>query len=235
MKKLLFVLLIPALTLMTSCGGSDDDGILSQMKKMKEMADNVKEMQKEIEANPEEQDVVFKESLLKQLNLTATDRLIPDEVWERVRKTTDDFLAMDSVQLAEMNRETLNTFFVDHGYSDTQSANEELERIGQLAEFTVGAAIQSAVLMQERIVNGDEGYEKALKEYADALNKDGYSADDLRVIEKNADLSANAMAVRLSSEAIYNKEEIMQAVDSTQALLDTAVSVLNATKTDITE
>ncbi len=228
MKKLLLIVLIPALSFMVSCGGSDDDGFLSQMKKMKKVADNAQEMQKEMEANPEEQDVIFKESLLKQMDLKATDRLIPDEVWERVQKTTDDFLAMDSATVADMNSESLNTFFVDHGYENTNAAYEELERIGKLAEFTMGAAIQAAALMQTRLVDGKEGYDKAVKEYADKLNEEGYSADDLRIIEKNAKLEANAMAVRMASEVIANKEEIIEAIDSTQAVLDAA-------ETEITE
>lgn len=228
MKKLLLIVLIPALSFMVSCGGSDDDGFMSQMKKMKEVADNAKEMQEEMEANPEEQDVIFKESLLKQMDLKATGQSVPDEVWDRVQTTTDDFLALDSATVADMNSESLNTFFVDHGYANTDAAYEELEQIGKLAEFTLGAAVHVAAMMQTRLIDGKEGYDKAVKEFADELNEKGYSADDLRLFEKNAKLEANAMAVRMASEVIANKKEIIEAIDSTQAVLDAA-------ETEVTE
>ena len=221
MKKILLVLLIPALAFMTSCGGSDEDGFMSQMKKMKEVADNAKEMQEEMDANPEDQDVIFSNSLLERMDVKNTDQVISDEDWTRIKSTIGDFSAMDSAQIAELNHTTLNTFFIEHGYENTDIAVDDMERFGKLSEFMLNAGIHRLAIMQTQLIDGKEGADIEVGKFADMINEYGYSIDDLKLIEENAEIEAKAVALRYTIEIINNKEEIATALDSAEVMIET--------------
>ena len=195
MKKLLVVFLIPALAFMVSCGGSDDNGVMSQMKKMKEMADNAKEMQEEMDANPEDSDKIFSESFLAQMDITNTARKVSDEDWNKVIKTIEDYNAMDSTEKADLNHETLNAFFTAHGYADLDEAEKDLERIGRLSSFLMDWAMRFATTKQIRLMDGKDAEDEKINELAAKINEDGYSKEDLRAIEENAQYSTKALKV----------------------------------------
>ncbi len=195
MKKLLVVFLIPALAFMVSCGGSDDNGVMSQMKKMKEMADNAKEMQEEMDANPEDSDKIFSESLLAKMDITNTDRKVSDEEWNKVIKIIEDYNAMDSTEKADLNHETLNAFFTDRGYADLGEAEKDLERIGRLSSFLMDWGMHFAIIKQVRLMDGKDAEDEKIKELAAKISEDGYSKEDLRAIEENAKYSTKALKV----------------------------------------
>ena len=206
---------------MTSCGGSDEDGFMSQMKKMKEVADNAKEMQEEMEANPEDQDVIFSNSLLEKMDIKNTDRVISDEDWTRIKSIIEDFSAMDSTQIAELNRTSLNIFFIEHGYENTDRAVEDMERFGKLSEFMLNAGMHRVAIMQMQLIDGKEGANTEVERFAKMINENGYSIEDLKLIEENAEIEAKALALRFTVEVINNKEEIATAIDSAEVTIET--------------
>lgn len=213
MKKLILIILIPALSFMVSCGGSDGDGIMSQMKKMKEVADNAQEMQKEMEADPESQDKMFPESTLSKMDL-AQERMISDEEWARVQKTVNAFTEMDSTQLAGLNDEKISAFYSEQGYSSTEEGQAEMKKIGELAQKLIDLGMHFVALKQVYLVDGKEAYDKKIVEYATELKNDGYSKEDLQAIEKNADLEGKALVLFFTLESYNEIKAISQAVDS---------------------
>jgi DNA-directed RNA polymerase specialized sigma54-like protein len=215
MKKLILVLLIPALTFMASCGGSDDGGIMSQMSKMKEIADNAKEMQEEeAEANPEENKKVFSETILSKMDLTNTERKINDAEWSKIIKTVEDYTAMDSTEKANLNHETLNAFFTNHGYIDISEAEADLERLGKTSSFLMEWGMHFVALKQIRLVNGKEAEAEKIKELAASLNEEGYSKEDLKVIEENAKYSIDAIKILYEIQNFDAIKEMTQMADS---------------------
>ena len=214
MKKLILVLLIPALAFMASCGGSDDEGIMSQMSKMKEIADNAKEMQEEAEANPEENDKIFSETILSKMDLTGTERKISDAEWNKVIKIVEDFTAMDSSEKANLNHETLNSFFTDHGYIDISEATTDLERLGKTSSFLMDWGMHFVALKQIRLVDGKDAENEKIKELTADLNESGYTKEDLKAIEENAKYSVDAIKFLYEMKNFDAIEEVTKMADS---------------------
>jgi len=214
MRKLILVVLIPTLGFLISCGGSDDGGIMSQMKKMKEVADNAKEMQKEEEEHPEDSKVIFSENRLSKMDIPATGQKISNEVWERVQKTVDDFAAMDSTSKANLNREKVEEFYKAHGYASIDEAEEELTEIGKLSQSLIGWAMHFVGIKQVRLIDGKEAADEKMDEFAKTLKDAGYSKEDLKKIEQNADLEAKAFAMLLTMQAYKQIEASTETVDS---------------------
>jgi len=216
MKKLILAILIPALGFLISCGGSDDGGIMSQMKKMKEVADNAKEMQKEEKQHPEDTKKIFTEHRLSEMDIPATGQKISDEVWERVQKTVDDFAAMDSATKANLNHEKVAEFYKAHGYANIDEAEKELKQIGSLNQTLIEWAMHFAGIKQVRLIDGKEAADKALEEFANKLKEAGYSKEDLKKIEQNVDIEAKALAMLFTLEAYKQIEAVSAAVDSVE-------------------
>jgi hypothetical protein len=226
MKKLLFYVLIPALTFMVSCGGGDNnDSMLSQMKQMKKMADNAKEMQDEAAENPEENNGLFSEKLIKDMELSLTDRKITDEEWARLDKLMSGLIDMDSTEAAQMDRVQLEAYFVENGYPDIDSAKADILRIAQVSDFTQKAMYSIMTLKQTYLVDGKEEYLKKAKEIGQKIDKRGWSADDLRAINNNMETIGKAMGTLLLIETYENREapEITEETDSS-AVESTEVS-----------
>jgi len=227
MKKLLLMFLIPALSFMASCGGSDGDGIMSQMKQLKKVADNAKEMQKEIEANPEDQDKIFTDNLLDAMHLTASGRLITDEEWEQASKAIDSFLNLDSAQMSKLNAEIINEIFVNEGYDNMEQGIAEFEKLAKLSSFVQGSFISFMELQVIRLMEGKEAYEKQAKLEGEKINEMGYSPNDLRAIEKYAEYPVKAVLVltlinnyELSREAIALADSLSIDTASIQQIIE---------------
>ncbi len=225
MNKLILVLLIPALAFMASCGGSDDGGIMSQMSKMKEIADNAKEMQEEAEANPEESGKVFSETILSKMDLTNTERKISDAEWGKIIKTVEDYKAMDSTEKANLNHETLNAFFADHGYIDINEATEDMERLGKTSSFLMDWGMHFVALKQIRLVDGKDAEKEKIKEFATDLNESGYTKDDLKAIEENAKYSIDAIKLLYEIKNFDAVQEMKQMSDSLEEINAAATEV----------
>ncbi|MCK5857187.1 MAG: hypothetical protein KAG64_06840 [Bacteroidales bacterium] len=221
MKKILLVLLIPALAFMSSCGGSDDGGIMSQMNKMKEISQNAEEMQEEMGAD--DSDKVFSKAILAKMDIVTTERKISDEEWNQVIKTIDDFLSMDSIKQANLNHQTINTFFTEHGYANADEGKQELEKIGFLSQFMIEWGMHFVAIKQIQLMDGKDAANQKLTEYTVDINNDGYSKEDLVVIEKNVDYTAKALSVFYTIDNYATINEMARLSDSLNtAELDTS-------------
>ncbi len=207
MKKILFCLMFPALMFFGSCGGGDNsDSLLNQMKQVKKMADNAKEMQNEEEENPEENTGLFSEKLIKDMELSLTDRKITDEDWARIDKLMSGLIDMDSADAAQMDRVKLEAYFVENGYPDIDSAKADVKRFAEVSDFTQKAMYSIMTLKQIRLVNGKDEYLKEAKEIGKKIDARGWSADDLRAINKNMETIGKAMGTLLLIETYENRE-----------------------------
>jgi len=220
MKKLLLIILIPALSFMVSCGGSDGDGIMSQMKKMKEVADNAKEMQEDMESHPEDSEALFTDHRLDQLGITNTENKISADEWSKAQKIVNDFKALDSAELVNLTHEKIAAIYSDHGYASVEEGQAEMEKIGNLSQNLIEWGMHIAATATIQMINGKEAAEKEMKEYGAKINEQGYSREDLKNMEKNTELVGEALAVFFTFQNYSAIHEITAVADSLNQLSD---------------
>lgn len=197
MRRIILTLCIPALLFITSCGGSEEGGIMDQMKKMKEISENAQEMEKELVEDPEASDKMFSDSFLEDLGLNVTERKISDEDWAKSMEVIDAYLALDSTDLVNMDHEKATAFFMEYGYDSLDVALNDLQRIADEARFVQDIAITIMGLQQTRLIDGKEVYLEETKEFGQKINDLGYTADDLRALETNLDYTGKALGILL--------------------------------------
>ena len=198
MKKILLIVLIPALIVLVSCGGgSDGESFASQMKELKKVAENAQEMEKEMAEDPEASEMMFSDSFIEAMELNVTERKISEDEWTKSIAVIDAFLALDSAELINMDNEKASTFFIEHGYESLDAGVADIQKIADEAGFIQDVAISIMQLQQTRLIDGKETYIEESKELGQKINERGYSADDLRALETNMEYTGKAIGVLL--------------------------------------
>jgi hypothetical protein len=162
-------------------GGSAEE-VNEMQKKVKDMADRAKEME-------EEDDAILSDKNIELLGLTATERKISDDTWEKASALAETFKAIPNEELRDLNHTELEQMILDAGFDDVETAKAELQKVVDSRDHNIGIIYKIGGLKTTMLIDGEEEYEKEMKELGGKINKIGYTADDLKALDENVKIT----------------------------------------------
>ncbi|MCD6578438.1 hypothetical protein J7L48_03105 [bacterium] len=206
MKKNTLLLGLIALLFLFACKQSSE--FKKTMKIAKEVAKNAKEMQKEeAKKSDVEKNKLFPEDVIKAMNLKNTKDILSLDRFEKVKKCIDAYNSVAHTEKDYFNNKNLTELFKPCGYSSFDTAYKEIKEVATLNDFLMSAGIRVAGLKTARLLDGKEGYDKAIKELSEKINKKGYTANDLRNLENNKDIIATTLGLTIKLQPYLKKKE----------------------------
>lgn len=185
------------LEMMKKMGASDEE-----INKMKESMDKVAKNIEEIEAEGEENDEIFSNKTIQLLGLTTTERKISNEEWENAKVLRTEWKQLTNEQLRALTISKIDEIILSTNYTELEGAKSSLKQIAECTNFITSATIKIAMLKSTRMLDGTEVYEKELKALGTKINEQGYSAEDLKLMDKNAKISGTI------TEIIYRMDHL---------------------------
>ncbi|MCB2194441.1 MAG: hypothetical protein KQH79_01200 [Bacteroidetes bacterium] len=197
MKNLSILTLLLFSLLFWSCGGNSEKSVVDEAiekaggsaAEVKEMQKNVKEMAERAKEMEEEDDAILSDKNLELLGLTATERKISDDTWEKANTLAEAYKAKPNEELRDLTNEDLEQMIMDAGFNDIETAKNELEKVVKSRDHDIGIISKIGGLKTTKLIDGEEEYEKEMKELGDKINEIGYTADDLKALDENVKIT----------------------------------------------
>lgn len=194
MKNLSILTLILFSIFLWSCGGNSNKSAVEKAiekaggsaEEVSEMQQKVKEMAERAEDIADEDDAIYSEKNIEMLGLTATERKISDETWERANTLAEAFKAIPTEELRDLTHEKLEQMILDAGFDDLETAKTELQKVVDARDHNIGIISNIGSLKTTLLVAGEEEYKEEMQDVGVKINEIGYTADDLKAMEKNA-------------------------------------------------
>jgi hypothetical protein len=217
LKKIILSIVSGLIALTVACGGGSDESDNSKserlqkkmMEKMgasaseinemqqnlKEMSKNVKKIEEEKAQESEEDKKVFSDKDAALLGLSETTRKIADTEWQKASVLQDAYKKLSNEQLRGLTREKIETMITDAGFADMESAQKSLREIADTRDLIISVNMKIGMLKSTRFLDGDDEYQKEMKELGNKINKKGYSIEDLRAMDQNIKIATTATEV----------------------------------------
>jgi hypothetical protein len=211
MKNLTFLIVCILSVVLWSCGGGKspeeraenmakkameragvDESEFNAMKgQLEEMAENAEKIAEEEAAETEEDKETFSEKNVKLLGLSITERKIQDQDWQKAIVLSEEYKKLSNEQLQELTHEKIEKMIMDAGFTDIEAAKSKLTDIADSRDVILSVMMDMGMLESTRIIDGDETYEKEMKELGEKINERAYSPDDLKAMDENVKISAS--------------------------------------------
>ena len=194
MKNLSILTLLLFSIFLWSCGGSSNKSVVEKAiekaggsaEEVSEMQEKVKDMAERAVEVAEEDDAIYSDKNVEMLGLTATERKISDETWTKANTLAETFKAIPNEELRDLTHEKIEQMILDAGFSDIETAKTELQKVVDARDHNIGIISGIGSLKTTLIVAGEDEYKEEMQELGGKINELGYTADDLKAMDKNA-------------------------------------------------
>ena len=187
----------------SSCGGGSDKSYAEKLaekaaekagdnaEEIDKMQDEVKEMAERAEEMEKEDDALLSDKNIEMLGLTATERKWSDETWEKAKVLAAAYKEIPTEELREMDTEKIEKMILDAGFEDIETAKVELQKVADSRDHNIGISMDIGSLKTVKLIDGEEAYEKEMKELGEEINEHGYTAEDLKVMDENVKMTVS--------------------------------------------
>lgn len=174
---------------MRMAGASDED-IAEMNEQIKKMGENVKKIEEEAANETEEDKKIFSDKNIKLLGLNIIERKIADATWEKAFVLEKEYNLLSNEELRALNPDKIEGMFVNAGFVDIADAKSSLSKISKGRKFVNDVGFKMSILKSSRFMDGEEEYNKEMRELGEIINDRAYSTDDLRIFDENNKTSA---------------------------------------------
>jgi hypothetical protein len=223
MKKLTYLSIMILSLMLWSCGGGakespeeraermakkaleragvDEAEAEETMKKVQEMAEQAARMAEEEAAESAEDKETFSDKNVALLGLNVSERKISDGDWEKAIALGEKYKSLGDEEKQNLTPEKIEDMILAAGFEEIESARATLSEISDSRDVVLSVGMDMGMLQSTRLIDGDEAYEKEMKELGAKLNERGYSADDLRAMD------ANIQTTTVITEILYRLDQ----------------------------